>query len=131
MCIAALLCFAYDRSVRETELVVRQQTGEYGRQCPHVDINKIYKRFNDNGYWPNCFEEADRCLPLVAAYILCGTDFTPTLSSVTAAYVFDNYHRLTVPLQNAAFVKQLGAERTGSAQVVLNTEECVKFIGLA
>ena len=50
---------------------------------------------------------------------------------MTAAYVFDNYHRLAVQLQNAAFVNQLSAGRTDPARVVFNTEECVKFVGLA
>ena len=44
-----------------------------------------------------------------AAYMLCGTAFTPKLRSVSAAYMFENYRKYAIQPTNAAFVKQLGA----------------------
>ena len=130
VCIAAFLCFACDPSVRGLQLVVRQQRGVYGRNYPHINMNELFRGICGQRYSQG-FGMMDRCLPFVAEYILCGTDFTPTLRSVRASYMFDNYHTYARQPMNAAFVKQLGAGWTGPDQDGFNKQECVKLVGLA
>ena len=54
VCIAALLCFACEPSVRGLQLVVRQQRAAYGRNHPHININVLFRDICDQRYWPQC-----------------------------------------------------------------------------
>lgn len=114
VCMRTLLCFACDPSARGIELVVRQQRGEYGRNDPHIKRNTLFHQMCHEHFWPQSFGVMNKCLQLIAAYIRCGTDCTPTLRSLTTMCMLEPYRGYALQPGNAAFVKRLGAGWTGT-----------------
>lgn len=72
-------------------------------------------------YWIRSFGGMARGLPVVAAYLLCGTDFIATLHSLTALNVVEAFHSFAEDPSNAPFMENMGAGRTGSPGQVFDT----------
>lgn len=77
--VAALLVYAVHPWTRNVRVVVRKQSGVNDRAVvPCVDVLELFNALTKLTSWPSSFTPLQKCLPVVAAYMLCGTDFTPT-----------------------------------------------------
>lgn len=132
--VAALLVYCVFPSTQNVRVVVRSQRGVGStRECQQIDVLQLFDEITHLPHWPAEFTPLQRCLPVIAAYVLCGTDFTPTLHGITSASMFGAYYQFAKNAGNFGFVRPLGdAEKDGQAFVGLNVreEECVKFVGL-
>ncbi|CAN0264687.1 unnamed protein product [Ectocarpus sp. 12 AP-2014] len=132
--VAALLVYCVFPSTQNVRVVVRSQRGVGStRECQQIDVLQLFDDITHLPHWPAEFTPLQRCLPVIAAYVLCGTDFTPTLHGITSASMFGAYYQFAKNAGNFGFVRPLGdAEKDGQAFVGLNVreEECVKFVGL-
>ncbi|CAN0325489.1 unnamed protein product [Pylaiella littoralis] len=131
---AALLVYAVYPATQNARVVVRSQRGVgSSKECQHIDVLKLFDEIQAVTHWPQEFTPLQRCLPVVAAYILCGTNFTPTLHSVTSLSMFDSYYQAAKNAGNFDFIRGLGKARTeGGVNIGLDLDrkECVKFVGL-
>lgn len=130
---AALLVYAVHPSTRSVRVVVRQQRGVGDEPVQHIDVLELFEHLINLSHWPHHFSPLQRCLPVVVAYVLCGTDFTPTLHSLTSPSMFQVYYDYLSNATNAGFVKPLGSARDdggGEEGLDLNVKECIKFAGL-
>ncbi|CAN0094469.1 unnamed protein product [Pylaiella littoralis] len=50
--------------------------------------------------WPHSFTDLQRCLPVIASYMLNGTDFTPTLSGLSSFFMCQSYFELAKNAEN-------------------------------
>lgn len=133
--VAALLVYAAHQSTRNVRIVVRQQRGlvRPGEFVRHIDALDLFNGLI-NLDWPHGFSSMQRCLPVIAAYALCGTDFSPTLHSFTSHSIFNSYFCTLKNAEVHDFVKPLGDHSDGGSEAcALNWEKdgCVKFICLA
>ena len=84
--IIALLVYAVHPSPRRLRVVVRQKRGVGSRHeaVQHIDMLELFEKLTALSNWPNEFTALQKVLPVVVAYVLCGTDFTPTQHSLTS-----------------------------------------------
>ncbi|CAB1119914.1 unnamed protein product [Ectocarpus sp. CCAP 1310/34] len=89
---AALLAYAVHPSTRDVRIIVRQQSGVTGNTYVNcIDVLKLFQDLSAMRNWPSSFTNLQRVLPIVSAFVLDGTDFTPTLSGLTASSMFQAY----------------------------------------
>ena len=130
--IAALLVYAVYPSTHNVRVVVRSHKGLGCGAVQYIDVLEIFKKLTTRPDWPHNFSSLQRCLRVIVAYVLWGTDFTPTLYSLTALNMFQTYYEALADASNHCFVRPLGSalDDDNSAGLTLNAEECVKFVGL-
>lgn len=77
--------------VRGMDLVDRQQRGVYIDECNYIRVQRLHAGFDGLpclSVNPS-LTTFDRCVPLLVAYFLSGTDFTPTLWGMHSGRMFD------------------------------------------
>lgn len=129
---AALLAYAVYPWTRNARVVVREQSGVNAQAAVTcVDVLELFRAMTDLGNWPFEFTPLQRCLPAIAAYMLCGTDFTPTFYGLTSYYFLQSNFESVKNAQNHRFVKPLAKAEDGEAGgVSLDREELIKFVDL-
>ncbi|CAB1103777.1 unnamed protein product [Ectocarpus sp. CCAP 1310/34] len=107
----ALLAYAVHPSTRDVHIIVRQQSGVTGNTNVHcIDVLKLFQDLTAMRDWPTSFTNLQRVLPIIYAYVLNGTDFTPTLSGLTASSMSQAYYDALKDAGNHNFVLPLGSE---------------------
>ncbi|CAB1096161.1 unnamed protein product [Ectocarpus sp. CCAP 1310/34] len=133
--VAALLAYAAHPWTRNVRVVVRKQSGLYDQAAVTcVDVLELFNALTRLTSWPSAFTPLQKCLPVIAAYMLCGTDFTPTFFGFTSFFMFQSYFEYVKNPENHRFLKALGehAVKDGAvAGVALEREELIKFVALA
>lgn len=133
--VAALLMYAVYPWTRNVRVVVRKQStinAEVRVTC--VDVLQLFNVLTAYSSWPSSFNNLHKCLPVIAAYMLCGTDFTPTFFGLTSFFMYQTYFELAKNPENHRFIKPLGNTREEEGRVTglaLEVEECAKFVALA
>lgn len=97
---------SYERLCR-TSIVQIQQEGVGSRDKPVqcIDVLELFDKPTGLN-WQIRFTALQKCLPVVVAYVLCGTDFTPTLYSLTSLSVFQAYHGYASNATNTSFANR-------------------------
>ncbi|CAB1112043.1 unnamed protein product [Ectocarpus sp. CCAP 1310/34] len=108
--IAALLSYAVHPSTRDVRIIVRQQSGMAVNTNVHcIDLLKLFQDLTAMRNWPSSFTKLQSVLPIISAYVLNGTDYTPTLSGLTASSMFQAYYDALKDAGNHNFVLPLGS----------------------
>lgn len=132
--VAFFLMYAVFPSTRNTRVIVRQQHGSNPGATCHIDVLKLFEGMVGLGFWPHTFTPLQKCMPLIAAYMLCGHDFSPTLSGYSSMKMFKAYCEAIKDPTNHPFIEPLGSARVdGETIVALDLDElaCAKFVSLA
>ncbi|CAN0001212.1 unnamed protein product, partial [Pylaiella littoralis] len=133
--VAALLAYALYPHIRRVRVVVRQQSGLNNQAVVNcIDVLELFEALAKMENWPHSFTDLQRCLPVIASYMLNGTDFTPTLSGLSSFFMFQSYFELAKNAENHQFVKALGTKIIEDGVVTglhLERQELVKFVALA
>ncbi|CAN0228769.1 unnamed protein product, partial [Ectocarpus sp. 4 AP-2014] len=109
--VAALLAYALYPYIRRVGVIVRQQSGLNDQVVVnYIDVLDLFEALTKMGNWPHSFTDLQRCLPVIASYMLNGTDFFPTFFGLTSFFMFQSYFELAKNPENHQFVKALGSE---------------------